>query len=80
MRAVWDGDVGRLWVEETDRYERMNAGFGEQLVQAVAPRIGERFSDIGCGHGGRILEIAELVGDTGLVQREQAPLVRRTGS
>ena len=65
MREVWDGEVGRFWVEETDRYERMNSGFGERLIAAAAPRAGERFLDVGCGHGGRTLDIAEVVGDTG---------------
>lgn len=41
MREIWDGEVGRLWVEETDRYEQTNAGFGAldgvaSLVRAEA--------------------------------------------
>ncbi|GGD11180.1 hypothetical protein GCM10007231_07430 [Nocardioides daphniae] len=39
MREVWDGEVGRFWVEETDRYEQMNAGFGGRL-RADSPRLG----------------------------------------
>lgn len=67
MRDVWDGDVGRFWVEETDRYEKMNAGFGERLLHAAAPRPGEQFLDIGCGHGARTLDIAAGVGPEGRV-------------
>lgn len=67
MREVWNGEVGRFWVEETDRYERMNSGFGEHLLAAVAPRAGERFLDVGCGHGGRSLDLAEAVGRNGRV-------------
>lgn len=67
MRDVWDGEVGRFWVDETERYERMNHGFGERLIARAAPLIGERFLDIGCGHGGRTLDLAEAVGDSGRV-------------
>ncbi len=67
MREVWDGEVGRFWVEETDRYEQMNAGFGVRLLGAASAQSGERFLDIGCGHGARTLDIASAVGPEGRV-------------
>lgn len=51
MIEVWDGEVGRFWVAEQERYARMNAGFAKQLLAAAAPMAGERVLEVGCGFG-----------------------------
>lgn len=56
MRQVWDGEVGRRWVEDLHRYERMNAPFGSALMTAAAIRPGEVVLDVGCGAGARTLD------------------------
>lgn len=58
MAAVWDGEVGRRWVLDADRYERMNAPFGEALMIRAAVQPGEDVLDVGCGLGGRTLDAA----------------------
>jgi SAM-dependent methyltransferase len=61
----WDGPDGEHWVAEQDRYDRMNAGFGERIVAALAPQPGERILDVGCGNGALVLSIAPLVAPDG---------------
>ena len=63
----WDGPGGEHWVAEAARYDRMNALFGDRIIEAAAPQPGEIFLDVGCGNGGLALAIADLVGQDGAV-------------
>jgi SAM-dependent methyltransferase len=65
--AHWDGAGGDHWAAEADRYDRMNSGFADRVVEAVQPRAGESFLDAGCGNGALTLAIAALVGAQGHV-------------
>lgn len=67
MIEVWDGEVGRFWVAEQDRYARMNAGFTKQLLAAAAPIAGERVLEVGCGFGALALELGRATGPSGAV-------------
>jgi SAM-dependent methyltransferase len=67
MREYWDGDAGRHWAAQEDRYDRMNRVFGERVVEAVAARPGERILDVGCGNGALSLAVAPQVGPEGAV-------------
>jgi SAM-dependent methyltransferase len=63
----WDGAGGEHWVAEAARYDRMNERFAERIIEALAPKAGERVLDIGCGNGALALAIAGLVGPDGTV-------------
>ncbi|WP_161962263.1 class I SAM-dependent methyltransferase [Nocardioides speluncae] len=67
MVQVWDGQVGRDWVAEQDRYARMNAGFTEMLLAAAAVQPGERVLEVGCGFGAVAYRLGELAGPAGEV-------------
>jgi SAM-dependent methyltransferase len=64
----WDGAAGEHWVAQADRYDRINAAFGERIVDALQPRPGEQVLDIGCGNGALSLAIASLVAPNGMVR------------
>ena len=61
----WEDVEGPHWVAEADRYDRMNAPFGEALLEAVTPGPGEQVLDVGCGNGATTIEAAERVAPGG---------------
>lgn len=48
---AWDGDEGRLWAENEDRYNAASARHGTVLLEAARIAPDERVLDIGCGCG-----------------------------
>jgi SAM-dependent methyltransferase len=63
----WDGSGGEHWVAEQARYDRMNVGFGDRLMEVLSPQSGERVLDVGCGNGALSLAIGPLVAPEGSV-------------
>ena len=63
----WAGAGGEHWVAEQARYDQINRGFGERVVETLAPCPGERVLDVGCGNGALSLAIGPLVAPTGSV-------------
>jgi SAM-dependent methyltransferase len=63
----WDGAGGQHWVAEAERYDRMTGSFGERIIEAAAPRPGERVLDVGCGNGAVALAVSALVAPGGSV-------------
>jgi SAM-dependent methyltransferase len=63
----WDGAGGQHWVAEAERYDRMTGSFGERIIEATAPRPGERMLDVGCGNGAVALAVSALVAPGGSV-------------
>jgi len=63
----WDGSGGKHWVAEQARYDRINGGFGDRLVEVLSPQSGERVLDVGCGNGAMSLAIGPLVAPEGSV-------------
>jgi SAM-dependent methyltransferase len=64
---VWDGDLGRRWVELADLMDVPLEPYGLRAMDALALQRGIRVLDVGCGCGATTLELARRVGDSGLV-------------
>ena len=63
----WDGSGGEHWVAQQARYDQINGGFGDRVVEVLSPRAGERVLDVGCGNGALSLAIGPLVAPDGSV-------------
>ncbi|MFE4249800.1 class I SAM-dependent methyltransferase [Streptomyces sp. NPDC056910] len=48
---AWNGYEGEHWARNHDRWDAVNAGFNQPLLDAAAVRPGERVLDVGCGAG-----------------------------
>lgn len=66
QREYWTRQ-GEHWVREADRYDSMSGDFGEAMLDAADPQIGERVLDVGCGNGATTIAAAQRVGQTGRV-------------
>lgn len=63
QRAAWTDISGPRWVAQRDLYDRMLLPFQAAVVEALAPRAGERVLDAGCGYGSTTLAVADRTGD-----------------
>ncbi|MDX2093346.1 MAG: hypothetical protein SFX73_36215, partial [Kofleriaceae bacterium] len=57
--ASWNGPQGEVWVAMQERLDKQLLSVGRATLEALAPRVGERILDIGCGAGQTTLELAE---------------------
>ncbi|MEV0701765.1 methyltransferase domain-containing protein [Saccharopolyspora sp. NPDC050389] len=48
---AWNGYEGEHWAEHQDRYDAVNSGFNEPLLNAANIGERDRVLDIGCGNG-----------------------------
>ncbi|WP_067893647.1 class I SAM-dependent methyltransferase [Nocardia vaccinii] len=48
---AWNGYEGEHWAANYDRYDAVNSGFNEPLLDAARVGSGDRVLDIGCGNG-----------------------------
>ena len=63
--AYWNDVAGAKWVRNQARLDRLMAPLTEALLQAAAPRRGERALDVGCGCGDLSLRLATALGRHG---------------
>jgi SAM-dependent methyltransferase len=47
----WNGYQGEHWAAHVDRYDAVNGGFNEILVDAAEIANGDQVLDVGCGNG-----------------------------
>ncbi|MET7516406.1 methyltransferase domain-containing protein [Streptomyces sp. NPDC005480] len=62
---AWNGYEGEHWARNQDRWDAVNEGFNQPLLDAAAVRPGERVLDIGCGAGSTTRLAARHAGPDG---------------
>lgn len=64
---AWNGYEGSHWARNQHRWDAVNDGFNEPLLDAAALAPGHRVLDIGCGAGRTARLAARRVGPAGRV-------------
>jgi ubiquinone/menaquinone biosynthesis C-methylase UbiE len=62
---AWDGPLYERFVRFRHLLTEGLGAHGEEALRLLAPRVGERALDIGCGFGDTTLRLAQLVGVSG---------------
>jgi SAM-dependent methyltransferase len=65
QQHYWNEPGGTAWTLWQERMDLQLASLGRAVIEAVAPRDGDRVLDIGCGCGDLTLQVAGLVGPSG---------------
>lgn len=65
--AFWNSIAGQTWAALQENLDRQIEPLGALAMDALAPRLGERVIDIGCGCGQTSFALARRVGPTGRV-------------
>jgi SAM-dependent methyltransferase len=65
--TYWNATAGPIWVAMSDALDSEIRPLGLAAMTALAPQVGERVIDIGCGCGDTTLELARRVGAGGSV-------------
>ena len=65
--SYWSSAPGQKWVRCQTEIDELFVPITRRLVERVAPAVGERVLDVGCGAGATTMAFAEAVGPTGAV-------------
>src|SRR5260370_25838348 len=76
---IWNEVNARRWLKMRERAVRSLVIYGEEALQALAPRRGEKALDVGCGFGETTIALARLTGDALGVDVSE-PLLRVAGA
>src|SRR5690348_1710333 len=62
---AWNGYEGNHWATHADRYDAVNSGYNQPLLEAAALAPGDDVLDVGCGTGqlSRLAAAAVAPGD-----------------
>ena len=63
----WNADAGDAWARLQARMDAQIGPLGEEAIEALGPRPGERIIDVGCGCGDTSLALATRVSPGGSV-------------
>ncbi|MFT7027496.1 MAG: SAM-dependent methyltransferase [Paracoccaceae bacterium] len=63
----WEGRVGAEWADKADALDRLLGASGDAALAALAPAVGARVLDLGCGAGATSFALAGRVGPGGQV-------------
>lgn len=64
----WTGEEGEHWASNADRYSKMLAAFGDEIVDTARLEAGRAVLDVGCGNGDLSLASGRIVGSGGIVR------------
>ena len=65
--AYWNDAAGMTWAKLQGVLDRQVEPLGLEAIRRLAPRVGERILDLGCGCGQTSVELAAQVGPAGAV-------------
>src|SRR3954466_14263264 len=65
--AYWNADAGKVWAALQEQLDAQLEPHGLKAIEALAPVVGDRVIDVGCGSGQTSLALGRAVGNSGAV-------------
>src|SRR4051794_13452033 len=60
--AYWNADAGEVWAALQEHLDAQLEPHGSKAIEALAPGLGERIIDLGCGSGQTSLALGQPIG------------------